>query len=213
VNDILHLRKSYTRDALEDGRLPPDPLTLCALWIGEAIEAKLPDANAMALATVDPRGQPAARMVLLRGYDERGFVFFTNYASPKGRDLATTPKAALLFHWASLERQIRLEGSVEQITADESDAYFETRPRGNRLSAWVSSEQSARVPDRAYLETRMHEYDDRFAGREVERPPYWGGYRVYPERYEFWQGRENRVHDRFAYEREAGTWTIVRLAP
>lgn len=217
MTDIVHLRKSYTRAALDESALPADPFTLAARWIGEAIEVKLPDANAMVLATVDPRGQPAARMVLLRGYDERGYTFFTNYTSPKGRDLATNPQAALLFHWVVLERQIRIEGSVAQISAEESDAYFASRPRGHRLSAWVSSEQSARVPDRAYLETRMREYDERFAGREVERPSYWGGYRLRAERYEFWQGRENRVHDRFTYERAGGAheeaWTVHRLAP
>ena len=164
------------------------------------------------VASVGESGQPSLRVVLLRGYDERGFVFFTNYESRKGRELDTHPAAALLFYWGPLERQVRIEGFVSRLDAAESDAYFMQRPRGHRLSAWASK-QSSVVPDRAFLEAQMNEEDRRFKDRDVVRPPYWGGYRVAPHAYEFWQGRRNRVHDRIAYALVDGTWRTSRLAP
>lgn len=206
-------RRSYERDALDEADVARDPLEQFRTWIEAAIaEDGHVEANAMTLATVDAAGAPSARIVLLRGYDERGFTFYSNYASRKGHELADRPRAALLFYWPSLERELRIEGTVSQIDASESDAYFATRPRGHRLSAWAS-DQSVVVPDRAYLERRMTEADARFPGDDVPRPDYWGGSRVAPMYYEFWQGRKSRVHDRIAYVREASGWRIERLSP
>jgi pyridoxamine 5'-phosphate oxidase len=205
-------RRSYDRDSLDEKNAAAEPFAQFAGWFADAVAAEHVEANAMALASVDERGRPSARMVLLRGWDERGFVFFTNYESRKGRDIAFEPLAALLFYWDKLERQVRIEGTVTMLAAAESDAYFAGRPRGHRLSAWAS-EQSRVVADRAALETRMEEADRRFADVDVPRPPYWGGYRVAPERFEFWQGRANRVHDRLAYRRAGTAWLRERLAP
>jgi pyridoxamine 5'-phosphate oxidase len=165
----------------------------------------------MTVATADAAGRPSARIVLLRGWDERGFVFFTNYESRKGREAEANPYASLLFFWDVLEREVRIDGRIERLADAESDAYFERRPRGHRLSAWASP-QSRVVPDRATLERAMDDAERRFAG-DVPRPPHWGGYRVVPDSIEFWQGRRNRVHDRLVYRRAAGDWTRERLAP
>jgi pyridoxamine 5'-phosphate oxidase len=168
--------------------------------------------HAMVLATADAAGAPSARVVLLRGWDERGFVFFTNYESRKGVELAARPRGTLLFYWPELERQVRIEGEARTLPAAESDAYFARRPRGHRLGAWASP-QSRPLPDRAALERAMAEADARFGDDEVPRPPYWGGYRLTPERFEFWQGRPNRVHDRLRYQRSGAGWARDRLAP
>jgi pyridoxamine 5'-phosphate oxidase len=213
-HDLSAARISYERGALDRDAVDPDPFAQFGSWFAQAQAADLVEPYAMTVATVGSDGQPSARVVLLRGWDERGFVFFTNYESQKGHELAHTPRAAILFYWASLEQQIRIEGSVERLAADESDAYFAKRPRGHRLSAWASR-QSTVVADRAYLEAQMAEFDERFQAADVPRPAYWGGYRIGANRFEFWQGRRNRVHDRIQYRREpgAGTWLIERLAP
>jgi pyridoxamine 5'-phosphate oxidase len=213
-NDFSQARLSYERGALDIAAVDSDPFAQFGTWFGEALAAALVEPYAMTAATVGIDGQPSARIVLLRGWDERGFVFFTNYESQKGHELAHTPRAALLFYWAPLERQIRIEGTVERLSGADSDAYFEQRPRGHRLSAWASH-QSSVVADRAYLEAQMAAYEQRFADTEVPRPPYWGGYRVKAGRFEFWQGRRNRVHDRIIYRRApaTGAWILERLAP
>jgi pyridoxamine 5'-phosphate oxidase len=178
----------------------------------ERASAHQVDTGPMALATVDASGHPSVRMVLLRGADERGFVFYTNYLSRKGRELEENPHAALCFHWVMLDEQIRVEGTVERVTALESDAYFATRPRGSQLGAWAS-EQSATLASRESLETRYRQVEARFRDRPVDRPPFWGGYRLIPSRIEFWYGRPDRLHDRILYTREQGGWTIERLYP
>jgi pyridoxamine 5'-phosphate oxidase len=210
---IRAARVSYERGALDETVVAPEPFAQFAAWLEEAVATEgLTEPNAMTVASVSADGQPSARIVLLRGYDARGFVFFTNYESRKGHELDATGKAGLLFFWPALERQIRIDGSVARIDAAESDAYFAQRPRGHRLSAWASP-QSSVVASRAFLEDRMAAEDARFGPGDVPRPPYWGGYRVTPHVFEFWQGRRNRVHDRIAYLRANDAWRIERLAP
>ncbi|GAC1313880.1 MAG: pyridoxamine 5'-phosphate oxidase [Vulcanimicrobiaceae bacterium] len=210
---ITDARISYEKGELVEGHVASDPFAQFKCWLDEALATDgLIEPYAVTVASVAPDGQPSARVVLLRGYDERGFVFFTNYESRKGRELDGSGKAGMLFYWGALERQIRIEGSVARIADDESDAYFAKRPRGHRLSAWASK-QSSVVPDRAFLEAQMEREDRRFADVDVPRPPYWGGYRVTPQAFEFWQGRRNRVHDRLAYVRDADAWRIERLSP
>ncbi len=211
-DDILRRRISYARGELEAAVVAPDPFEQFRGWLDDALRSDaVIEANAMTVATVGADGRPSARIVLLRQWDARGFVFYTNYESRKGGELAVHPHAALLFWWGALERQVRVEGAVERVLDVESDAYFETRPRGHRLSAWASR-QSAVVPDRETLQRAMDEAGARFP-QDVPRPPFWGGYRVVPDRFEFWQGRPDRVHDRIAYERSGDGWTIARLSP
>lgn len=212
MDDLAGRRKSYDRDTLDESRVASEPFLQFERWLSEALAApEIVEPHAMSLATVDAGGAPSVRIVLLRAWDERGLVFFTNYESRKGRALAAESRAALLFWWGALERQVRIEGRVERVEASESDAYFAGRPRGHRLSAWASP-QSQTVPDRASLEAAMAAADERFAG-DVPRPPFWGGYRLAPERFEFWQGRPNRVHDRIVFTREGAAWRRERLAP
>jgi pyridoxamine 5'-phosphate oxidase len=214
----VNVRHNYDRDTLDEARAASDPFAQFGTWIADALAANLREPNAMTLATVDAGGQPAARIVLLRGWDRRGFVFFTNYVSAKGRQIEKNPAAALVFFWDTLERQVRIEGRIAKLTADESDAYFASRPRGSRIGAWASP-QSQAVPDRAALEARVAEVEQRFADVEVPRPPHWGGYRVVANRFEFWQGRPNRVHDRLAYSlvppdfTSSADWKRERLGP
>jgi pyridoxamine 5'-phosphate oxidase len=191
-----------------------DPLVLFRAWQSEAAPSEAEQATAMVLATADPEGGPSARVVLLKGCDERGFVFFTNYHSRKGRELDLDPRAALCFYWPSLARQARIEGTVERLSAAESDSYFAARSRGSQIGAWASR-QSATLDSRADLEAHCAEHAARFAGREVPRPPFWGGYRVRPRRIEFWSGRDDRLHERLVYERgaEQAAWTARLLYP
>jgi len=210
--DVASLRQNYTRDGLTESAADPDPLHFFHRWFDEALAAGVTEPNAMTLATVDDDGQPAARIVLLKGLDERGFVFYTNYESRKGREMAAQPRAALVFWWEALERQVRIEGTVEKVTPEESDAYFASRPRGSRLGAWVS-DQSQPIADRSVLEEKLDEVEQRYDDEPVPRPPHWGGYRVVPTLIEFWQGRPNRLHDRLEYTRAGEGWARQRLAP
>jgi pyridoxamine 5'-phosphate oxidase len=209
--DVAHLRQEYMRAGLAEPDAERDPLRQFERWFNEALEAKLPLPNAMTLATVSASGAPSARIVLLKGVDHGGFVFFTNYRSRKGRELEARPAACLVFQWSELERQVRIEGAVGKVGAAESDAYFASRPLGARLSAWASA-QSEVVADRHVLESSVLEARRRF-GDDPPRPPHWGGYRVVPRRVEFWQGRADRLHDRLLYTRAAAGWRIERLAP
>lgn len=190
-----------------------DPIDLFRRWYAEAARTGAAKPNAMALATVGPDGRPSARMVLLSSFDERGFVFHTNYRSRKGEEIARQPLVSLVAWWDPLERQVRIEGRAEKTSAADSDAYFAGRPRGSQLGAWASN-QSAVIPDRATLESRLAEAERKHAGGPVPRPPHWGGYRVVPDAMEFWEGRENRLHERIRYRRgEGGIWLAERLAP
>jgi pyridoxamine 5'-phosphate oxidase len=204
-------RKSYERDALEEADAAENPLRQFQAWMDEAFAAKVPEPNAMTLATVGADGRPSTRIVLIKGYDARGIVWFTNYDSRKGRELAVNPFAALQFHWIELERVVRIEGSVERVDDAESDAYFASRPLDSRIGAWASP-QSEVIASRGVLVANAAKYAAKFL-LNPPRPPHWGGFRLKPEAWEFWQGRKSRLHDRLRYRLEGDAWTRERLAP
>lgn len=197
---------------LKEADLDPSPFAQFGQWFADAERAKVYLPESMALATVSPDGKPGVRMVLLKGYDERGFVFFTNYESRKSHELEANAMASLLFHWSVLERQVRIEGRTERVSEAESAAYFASRGRGSQLGAWASH-QSAVLAGREELEAQLREIEARFKGQEVPLPSFWGGYRLVPDRLEFWQGRVNRLHDRLCYTRKNAMWSVTRLAP
>lgn len=214
TQSLADMRRDYTRDGLSEEQAPLEPFALFHRWFAEAVQTEqLPvEANAMTLATVDAEGQPHCRVLLLKALDERGFTFFTNYDSAKGEQLLGNPRAAMTFFWPALERQVRIEGRVERVTAEESDAYFKVRPLGSRLGAWASP-QSRVIDGRGELERLLAETQARFMETAPHCPEHWGGYRLLPERIEFWQGRPSRLHDRLNYRLEQGAWLRERLAP
>jgi len=210
---IADLRREYSLQQLNKKDAHPNPFEQFTLWFDQAIAAKLPEPNAMTLATATPDGKPSARMVLLKGYDERGFIFYTNYKSRKGQQLLANPWGAIAFWWTQLERQVRIEGQIEQVSPEESDAYFHSRPQDSQLGAWAS-EQSQVIDSREVLEQRLQQLKKEYENKTIPRPPHWGGFRLIPVAIEFWQGRPSRLHDRLLYQRtEEGSWMIQRLSP
>ena len=211
MDDIASLRKSYERAELDESASLPDPIAQFSLWLQQALDAKLPEPNAMTLATVGANGRPSSRVVLIKGVDARGLVWYTNYDSRKGCELAANPYASLQFHWVEMERVVRIEGRVEKTSAAESDAYFATRPLDSRIGAWASP-QSQVIASRALLVANAAKIGARFL-MQPPRPPHWGGYRLVADTFEFWQGRRSRLHDRLRYRLADGQWLRERLAP
>jgi pyridoxamine 5'-phosphate oxidase len=213
VTSIADLRRDYAHATLNEGDVAADPIAQFTRWFDEAVKAEVLEPNAMTLATATPDGAPSARVVLVKGVDERGFVFYTDYRSRKGEELAANPRAALVFYWGELERQVRVVGPVSRVSTAESERYYRSRPLKSRLGAWAS-EQSRVLPSRAPLEARMQELTERHADGDPPLPAHWGGFRVAPTEVEFWQGRRSRLHDRLRYRRgEGGRWVIERLSP
>ncbi len=209
---IADIRTDYKLRSLNETDVAPDAIEQFTRWWDEAVASNIDEVNAMTLATATPNGIPSARIVLLKGYDEKGFVFFTNYQSQKGKELAANPHAALVFFWKELERQVRIEGVIEKTVAEESDAYYQSRPAGSRIGAWASP-QSEVIPAREVIENNVINYEKKFADGVIPRPSHWGGYILKPTQIEFWQGRSSRLHDRIHYTLINGVWKIERLAP
>lgn len=208
---IADIRRDYRMAALDENRAGDDPLALFMTWFSEAESAEITEVNAMVLATCDASGKPHARIVLLKGLDATGFVFFTNYSSAKGQQIAANPNASLVFFWKELERQVRIEGIIEKVNSGDSDAYFQSRPADSRLGAWAS-DQSSPISDRQVLDDNYAKFKEQF-GENIPRPEHWGGYRLVPQHVEFWQGRANRMHDRIYFQLSDGKWSKTRLAP
>jgi pyridoxamine 5'-phosphate oxidase len=210
--DIEKIRKEYNLHALDESKMDADPIKFFGQWLEEAINSAIPEPTAMVVSTIGADGYPQSRVVLLKTFSDTGFTFFTNYLSQKGRSLELHPKATLLFFWPELQRQVRITGDVRKVSQDISENYFSTRPRGSQIGAWAS-EQRKVVSSREYLENKFREIENEFNGKEVPLPENWGGYLVKPIRFEFWQGRESRLHDRIAYELGGNDWRISRLSP
>jgi pyridoxamine 5'-phosphate oxidase len=209
---IADIRKDYQLKSLSEHEVAENPFAQFSVWWNEAVQSEIVEVNAMALSTVTSGGKPSSRIVLLKGYDEQGFVFFTNYSSDKGQQISQNHFAALLFFWKELERQVRIEGVVSKVLDEESDAYFNSRPVGSRLGAWASP-QSQKISDREVLNKELKKFTEQFDQEDIPRPTHWGGYRVKPTKIEFWQGRSNRLHDRILYEQVNDNWLVSRLAP
>lgn len=210
--NIADIRMDYMLAALDEETAGTDPIAFFSKWFKDAESARITEINAMTLATADAQNRPHARIVLLKGLDDRGFVFFTNYDSAKGQHIAENPNVSLLFFWKELERQVRIDGRIEKVPAEESDIYFHSRPEGSRLGAWASP-QSREIPHRNILDLNYSKYEAEFSGIQIPRPAHWGGYIVIPERIEFWQGRSSRMHDRILFKRNGSAWHRSRLAP
>lgn len=211
-NKITSLRREWSSRKLDESNVNKNPVGQFSEWMQEAIDAELLDPNAMTLATADKNGVPSARIVLLKSIDKKGLIFFTNYESSKGKDLLENPKASVVFFWKELERQVRVAGTVEKISKKESEKYFKSRPYESQISAWASN-QSSEVRSRNVLEEKFAQFKKKYPEKKVPLPDFWGGFRIIPERFEFWQGRPNRLHDRITYLKEKDKWEIVRLAP
>ena len=211
-SNIADIRTDYRMAALDEQETGDDPLVFFGRWFSEAENAHIDEVNAMTLATVDAQNRPHARIVLLKGLDDRGFAFYTNYDSDKGQQIAARPHVAIVFFWKELERQVRIEGTIEQVSADESDAYFNSRPEGSRIGA-MASPQSKKIENRSVLEEEVARLQQKFAGQPIPRPDNWGGYLIRPNRIEFWQGRSSRLHDRLVFELKDRVWSRFRVAP
>ncbi len=210
---IQELRREYSGRPLDETKIAGDPIEQFSLWLEDALQALVPDPHAMVVATADRNGKPSARVVLLRGFSKDGFAFFTDYRSRKGSEILENPRVAAVFFWHELDRQVRVEGTVEKLSASDSDKYFQSRPRENQIAAWASG-QSGVISTRAELDERFAEFEKKFANQPVQRPDNWGGFRIKPESVEFWQGRPSRLHDRILYTlNKTGSWEICRLAP
>ncbi len=210
--DISAIRKDYTLDGLYERDVLENPIEQFKIWFQNAIDAQIPEPNGMVLSTIQANGRPVSRVVLLKGIDDKGFIFFTNYLSGKGKNLSKIPAASLNFWWVEMERQVRIEGLIEKTTEKESDDYFNSRPRGSQLGAWIS-EQSNVIESREVLEMRQKELEIKFGGQAILRPAHWGGFRLIPDSIEFWQGRSSRLHDRLRYQLKNNIWKIERLSP